>query len=166
MNETRETLEKHGWPGGDPRDCPASAKRFPDGAQYRIEIPSTEGPRAFRAVLEEAALRAVPVHRVSQGSGIMLLTDDEIREMAALGRQHSIEVNLFVGPRASFDIGAQAVSAAGRSLALSLRGADQLVYALEDVKCAVDLGIESILVSDIGLLAIMGKMKSRWGFAR
>jgi len=160
MNETRETLEKHGWPGTDPRDCPSSAKRFPDGAQYRIEIPSTEGPRAFHAVLEEAAVRAVPVHRVSQGSGIMLLTDDEICEMAALGRQHSIEVNLFVGPRASFDIGAQAVSAAGKSLALSLRGADQLVYALEDVKRAVDLGIESILVSDIGLLAIMGKMKA------
>ncbi len=160
MNATRETLRKHGWPGGDPGDCPASAKRFPDGAQYRIEIPSTEGPRAFRAVLEEAAARAVPVHRVSQGSGIMLLTDDEIREMAALGREHSIEVNLFVGPRASFDIGAQAVSAAGKSLALSLRGADQLVYALEDVKRAVELGIESILVSDIGLLAIMGKMKS------
>jgi len=105
-------------------------------------------------------VRGVPVHRVSQGSGIMLLTDDEIREMAALGREHSIEVNLFVGPRASFDIGAQAVSAAGKSLALSLRGADQLVYALEDVKRAVDLGIESILVSDIGLLAIMGKMKA------
>ena len=160
MNETRETLEKHGWPGADLRDCPASAKRFADGAQYRIEIPSTEGPRAFRAVLEEAAVRGVPVHRVSQGSGIMLLTDDEIREMAALGREHSIEVNLFVGPRASFDIGAQAVSAAGKSLASSLRGADQLVYALEDVKRAVDLGIESILVSDIGLLAIMGKMKA------
>ena len=164
MNETRETLEKHGWPGADLRDCPASAKRFADGAQYRIEIPSTEGPRAFRAVLEEAAVRGVPVHRVSQGSGIMLLTDDEIREMAALGREHSIEVNLFVGPRASFDIGAQAVSAAGKSLASSLRGADQLVYALEDVKRAVDLGIESILVSDIGLLAIMGKMKAAGDF--
>lgn len=160
INDTRETLRKHGWPGADPRDCPTSAKRFPDGAQYRIEIPSTEGPRAFRAVLEEAAARAVPVHRVSQGSGIMLLTDDEIREMAALGREHSIEVNLFVGPRASFDIGAQAVAAAGKSLASSLRGADQLVYALEDVKRAVELGIESILVADIGLLAIMGKMKS------
>ena len=52
------------------------------------------------------------------------------------------------------------MAAAGKSLASSLRGADQLVYALEDVKRAVELGIESILVADIGLLAIMGKMKS------
>ena len=159
MKATRGQLEKHGWPGADPADCPASAKRFPDGAQYRIEIPSTEGPRAFQAVLEEAAARKVPVHRISQGSGIMLLTDDEIREMARLGRENRIEVNLFIGPRATFDIGAQAYAAAGKSLGLSLRGADQLVFALEDVKRAIALGIHSVLVSDIGLLAIIGKMK-------
>ncbi len=159
MRATRETLEKHGRPGSDPRDCPSSSKRFPDGAEYRIEIPSTEGPACFCAVLEEAKARKVPVHRISQGSGIMLLTDDEIREMVDLGRAHEIEVNLFVGPRASFDIGAQAFSAAGKSLALSLRGADQIVFALEDVKRAVALGIDSILVSDIGLLAVMDEMK-------
>lgn len=160
MKATREQLEKHGWPGGDPADCPTSAKRFDDGAQYRIEIPSTEGPRAFQVVLEEAAARKVPVHRISQGSGIMLLTDDEIREMVRLGREHRIEVNLFIGPRATFDIGAQAYAAAGKSLGLSLRGADQLVFALEDVNRAVALGINSVLVSDIGLLAIIGKMKA------
>ena len=99
------------------------------------------------------------MHRVSQGSGIMLLTDDEILEMASLGRENSIEVNLFVGPRAPFDIGAQAYAPAGRTLGLSLRGADQLVYAVEDVKRAVSLGIESVLVSDIGLIAVLDRMK-------
>ena len=97
----------HGWPGTDPAVCPTSEKRFPDGAQYRIEIPSTEGPGSLRAVLDEAAKRSVPVHRVSQGSGIMLLTDDEIKEMVAVGEANDVEVNLFIGPRATFDIGAQ-----------------------------------------------------------
>ena len=100
------------------------------------------------------------MHRVSQGSGIMLLSDEEIREMVRVGEEHGIEVNLFVGPRASFDIGAQAVAPAGKSLGLCLRGADQLVYALEDIKRAVGLGICSVLVSDIGLLAILAKMKT------
>jgi hypothetical protein len=159
MKDSRASLERQGLPGGDPAGAPASGKRFPDGAQYRIEIPSTEGPRALAAVLEEAAKRRVPVHRVSQGSGIMLQTDDEIREMAALGRRAGLEVNLFIGPRATFDIGAQAFAAAGKSLGLSLRGADQLVYALEDVRRAVRLGIESVLVSDVGLLAVIGRMK-------
>ncbi len=159
MEETRDTLRKLGWPAEDPAPAPSSAKRFPDGAQYRVEIPSTEGPNAFRAVLDEAATRAVPVHRISQGSGIMLLTDDEISEMVSIGKEQQIEVNLFVGPRATFDIGAQAYSAAGKSIGLSLRGSDQLVYAIEDIKRAVALGIGSVLVSDIGLLSVINEMK-------
>ena len=159
MKESRESLVRQGLPGGEAAEAPLSAKRFPDGAHYRIEIPSTEGPRALAVVLEEASRRRVPVHRVSQGSGILLMTDDEICEMAALGRKAGLEVNLFVGPRATFDIGAQAFSAAGKTLGLALRGADQLAFALEDVRRAVRLGIESILVSDLGLLAVMGRMR-------
>lgn len=46
-----------------------------------MEISSVEGPRVLVDVLDEAAARKVPVHRVSQGSGIFMLDDDEIREM-------------------------------------------------------------------------------------
>jgi len=159
MQETRNTLQRLGWPPEDPAPPPTSAKRFADGAQYRVEIPSTEGPNSFRAVLDEAASRDVPVHRISQGSGIMLLTDDEITEMVSIGVEQQIEVNLFVGPRATFDIGAQAYSTAGKSIGLSLRGSDQLVYAIEDVKRAVVLGIGSVLVSDIGLLSVINQIK-------
>ena len=160
MKSSREFLERRGLPGRDPADCPTSVKRFPDGGQYRIEIPSTEGPRALAAVLSEAGKRNVPIHRVSQGSGIMLMTDEEITEMLEIGSKAGIEVNLFIGPRATFDVGAQAFSAAGKSLGLSLRGADQLVYAMEDVKRAVRQGLRSVLVSDIGILQIVANMRS------
>ena len=106
-----------GLPSGDAYDLPTSPKRFPDGAQYRVEIPSVEGPRALAAVLEEAERQKVPIHRVSQGSGIMLLTDAEIREMAKLGRDAGIEVSLFVGPRAAWETSAQAVAARARTWA-------------------------------------------------
>lgn len=164
MNQSRKFLEGIGLPGGDPPQSPDSAKRFPDGGQYRIEIPSTEGPRALAAVLQESEQRKVPVHRVSQGSGIMLMTDGEITEMLDIGHKAAIEVNLFIGPRATFDIGAQAFSAAGKSLGLSLRGADQLVYAIEDLKRAVRLGLRSVLVSDIGILQVIAKMRSAGEF--
>ena len=62
-----------------------SDARFADGLRYRIEIPSVEGPAVMRAVLEEADARGVPVRRVSQGSGVMMLTDGEIAELAKLG---------------------------------------------------------------------------------
>ncbi len=158
MDRSREALASLGLPieDGLPQSSP---KRFEDGGQFRIEIPSTEGPAALRAVLDEARARGVPVHRVSQGSGIMMLVDDEIREMVALGNRARIEVNLFIGPRGTFDIGAQAYAPGGKSLGLSLRGSNQLVYALEDARRAVRLGIRSILVSDIGLLQIMGRLK-------
>lgn len=160
MTEARNGLAALDLPPGDPHPAPTSAKRFPDGAQFRIEIPSTEGPLAFGAVLEQADQLDVPVHRISQGSGIMLLTDDEILEMVELGKARHVEVNLFVGPRATFDVGAQAYAPAGKSLGLSLRGSDQLAYAIEDVRHAVELGIRSVLVSDIGLLSILGKLKA------
>ncbi|MGA3219135.1 MAG: hypothetical protein ABSE77_08695 [Acidimicrobiales bacterium] len=64
----------------------ASKRRFADGSAWRVEIPSVEGPEAMMAVMAESAARAVPVHRVSQGSGTALLTEAELGEMAELGR--------------------------------------------------------------------------------
>ncbi len=159
MSKASELLTRAGLPGRDAYDLPTSAKRFADGGQYRIEIPSTEGPKAMEAVLQSAAAESVTVHRVSQGSGIMLQTDDEIREMVRLGREHGVEVCLFVGPRANWDIGVQAASTAGRVVGSSLRGADQLAFGIDDVLHGVALGINSILVADLGQLMILGRMK-------
>ncbi len=158
MRATR-LIEKLNLPSQDPADSPSSSRRFSDGGQYRIEIPSTEGPKVLRAVLEEAAARKVPVHRVSQGSGIMLMASAEITDMLAIGREANVEVNLFIGPRATFDTGAQVFSPAGRALGLSARGATQLAFALEDLLHAIDLGLKSVLVSDLGVLQIIGKLK-------
>jgi len=144
-------LDRLDLPTADSHGLPASEKRFADGGQYRIEIPSCEGPVAMQAVIDEAAARHVTVHRVSQGSGIMLQTDDEIRDMLALGRQHGIEVCLFVGPRAAWDTGIQASSSTGRVVGGSLRGADQLSYAIEDVLHGASLGLRSILVGDLNI---------------
>ena len=159
MQSTRAFLQSLGLPPGDLYDLPTSPKRFPDGAQYRVEIPSVEGPRALAAVLEEAEARQVRVHRISQGSGIMLLTDGEIQEMAQLGAEARVEVSLFVGPRAAWETGAQILSPAGRNLGARHRGMEQLVYAVEDVKRACSLGIRGVLVADEGLLWVVNEMK-------
>lgn len=159
MQATRAFLERLGLPSGDLHTLPSSSKRFPDGAEYRVEIPSVEGPRALAAVLEEGQARGVRIHRVSQGSGVMLLTDSEIREMARLGAEAQVEVSLFVGPRAAWETGAQILAPAGRNLGARHRGMEQLVYAIEDVKRACDLGIRGVLVADEGLLWVLDEMK-------
>ena len=159
MDEVRRFLASKGLPTRDAHDLPASKHRFADGAQYRIEIPSVEGPRALATAIEEAQRLAVPLHRVSQGSGIMMLTDAEIREMARLGREAALEVSLFVGPRAGWDTGAQVVSPAGKNLGARLRGMDQVVFAAEDVRRACAHGLRSVLVADEGLLWLLAEMK-------
>ncbi len=159
MGRTREFLAGLGLPTGDAHDLPTSAARFPDGGQYRVEIPSVEGPAALRAVYAAADEFGVPVHRVSQGSGVMLLLDGELDEMAALAAERGIEVSLFVGPRAGWDTGAMAYSPAGKAVAPKVRGMDQLVQAVEDVRRSCDHGLPSVLVTDEGLLSVLGEMK-------
>jgi hypothetical protein len=159
MAEARRYLAGLGLPDRDLGELPTSGKRFADGAQYRVEIPSVEGPAPFRAVVEAATERDLRVHRISQGSGMLLLTDDEIREMVALGRDRDVEVCLFVGPRAAWDVGVQVTAPSGRVVAGSLRGADQLAYGVEDVLRGCRLGVRSILVADTGQLWVLGRMK-------
>jgi hypothetical protein len=159
MRTTETILNDLKFSSRDAYDLPTSRKRFADGGQYRVEIPSCEGPRAMDAVVAAAREHGVTIHRVSQGSGVMLQTDDEIRQMVVLGRKHAIEVCLFVGPRATWDVGVQAASPGGKVLGASLRGVDQLAFGLEDVRHAAELGIRSVLVADLGQLMILGRMK-------
>jgi hypothetical protein len=112
-------------------------------------------------VLDEAKKRGVQLHRVSQGSGILLLTDAEILEMCAMAREAGLELSLFVGPRASWETGAAVVSGAGKVLGAQHRGQDQLAYALEDVLRGVSLGLRGVLVADAGLLWVLRDLKAK-----
>ncbi len=134
-----------------------SGHRFADGLRYRIEIPSVEGPAVMRAVLEEASARGVPVRRVSQGSGVMMLTDVEIAEMAQLGAAHGVEVSLFIGPRGAWDTGGQ--SHASAAVGGVARGAEGVEWCVAEVRRGVALGIRSFLVADVGVLAALDSLR-------
>jgi len=159
MESTRAFVKGLGLPTGDLNNLPSSTQRFPDGGQWRVEIPSVEGPNALRMVYEQADALGVPIHRVSQGSGVMLLTDDELDEMAAIGRERGIEISLFIGPRAGWDTGAMPWATAGKAVASKARGMEQIIQGVEDVKRSCDHGIHSVLVADEGLLWVLGEMK-------
>ena len=137
-----------------------SAWRFPDGAHFRIEIPSVENLRVLEAVLEEARRHEIVVNRVSQGSGAMLLAESELRELSAVAAEAGVEVSLFVGPREGYGVGAHARSAEGAGQAGQVRGVRGLSYAIEDVARAAETGIRSFLVADLGLLTLLRDMQS------
>ncbi len=163
MQETRAFLQSIGLPAGDLYGLPDSPLRFPDGAQYRIEIPSVEGPSCLEAVLEEAARLDVRVHRISQGSGVFLQTDAELDAMARAAAEAGVEVSLFARPNAAWDTSAMARAPAGAVVAPTSRGQDQLVQGLGDVKRAAAHGIRSVLIADLGLLSVFGAMRAAGG---
>jgi hypothetical protein len=158
MNE-REFLQSVELPAGDLGNLPDSPARFPDEAQYRIEIPSVEGPRCLEAVLEEAARLDVRVHRVSQGSGVFLLTDAELDEMARMAAEARVEVSLFARPNAGWGVSAMARSAAGAIVAASAHGQEQVAACLADARRAADHGFRSVLVADLGVLSLFNSAR-------
>ena len=133
--------------------APDSPRTFPDGAHYRIEIASTEGPACLEAVVEAAAQHDLHVHRVSQGSGVGMLTDTELDDMNAIAREHGIEVSLFARPTAGWTTSASARAERGAIVAGAVHGVDGLRAAMTDIVRAADHGFRSVLISDLGLLA-------------
>ena len=140
--------------------CDVSAASFPDGADFRIEIPSVEGPAVLRAVVAAATEHGITVNRTSQGSGAMLLSTAELDEMAAIAADAGIEVSLFVGPREEWDIGRVAVAPDGQVLAGRLRGTRQLRYAVDDIARAAERGIRGFLIADPGLLQLARELQA------
>jgi hypothetical protein len=111
----------------------------------------------LEAVLDEAERRSVPVRRVSQWSGVMMLTDGEIRELASLGAAAGVEISLFLGPRGAWDTGGQALVTSGAGG--TARGDAGVDACVAEVERGVALGIRSFLVADLGVLATLGRMR-------
>ena len=159
MEKTRGFLRSIGLPGGDAYDLPTSEKRFPDGGQYRFEVPGIQGPKAMKALLEAMNEYGLYLHRVTQTIGIMRLTDQEIERMIELAHQWQTDLILAVGPRATTDTSASVNTEEGVRMGYRLRGQEQIVRAIEDVKRAARLGCRGFLVYDEGCLWVLNQMR-------
>lgn len=157
MENTKEFLKKIGI--NDVSREYESSKRFNDGGQYRFEVPGIQSPKTMSALLKESVKQNVFIHRVTQTKGIMMLTDDEIKKMVELAKTYKCELFLAVGPRATYDTSATVHTQEGSRIGYRLRGYDNLVYAIEDVKRACRLGVRGILLYDEGLLWVLNRMR-------
>ena len=158
MNKTKDFLKKIGINEVDSGF--ESNKTFNDGGQFRFEVPGIQSPKTMEALLDEAQNQDLTIHRVTQTKGIMLLSDEEIIQMVDLAKEYGCELFLSVGPRATYDTSATVHTKEGSRLGYRLRGYDNLVYAIEDVKRAVHFGVRGILLYDEGLLYALNQMRS------
>ena len=157
MDETKNSLSKLGI--NELSDDYVSLKRFEDGGQYRFEVPGIQGPSALESLLNACDDYDLTIHRATQTKGIMFLLDDEISRMVDLADDANIQLFLAVGPRAPYDTSATVQTEEGKRIGYRLRGYNNLIYAIEDVKRAVDLGVRGILLYDEGLLFALSKMR-------
>lgn len=159
MEKTREFLKSIGMPGGDVYDLKRSERRFNDGGQYRFEVPGIQGPGVMKALLETLDSYGTPIHRVTQTKGIWTLLDSEIEEMVNLSRAYHVQLILAIGPRATTDTSASVHTPEGQRMGYRLRGQEQIVRAVEDVKRAAGLGCRGFMVYDEGCLWLLNEMR-------
>ena len=163
FEESRNYLEKLGYPRGDVFERPSAPGRFPDGAHFRIEVPTVNSADAVgtlvHIVREESG---VTINRIDQTQGIMRFSDKEHQAYLEVGREHGIEIFFALGPRGTYDTGAQKLvnTVWGHASALRTRGMEQVVYAIEDIRRIVRLGGRGLLVSDEGMLILAYRMRT------
>lgn len=159
MEKTRAFLKSIDMPEGDAYHLPTSEKRFADGGQYRFEVPGIQGPKVMKTLLEAMDDYGIYLHRVTQTQGIMRLTDAEIAQMVEYAHQWQTDLVLAIGPRATTDTSASVNTPEGVRMGYRLRGQEQIVRAVEDVKRAARLGCRSFLVYDEGCLWLLNEMR-------
>jgi len=155
-------MQKLGIPGQDAYDLPTSAKRFPDGAWYRMEISGVERPQVLEALVDESVKRKMPIHRlISVVMGATLLDKSELRAFAQMAAEAKMEVIITPGPRSAWDTGRQLVTPEGSFSGLRFRGSDQLRYVIADIMRCIEIGFRGFLVIDEGLLWLLNEMKKQ-----
>lgn len=165
LKDIEKYIEEAGIPGKDRYELPASKKRFPDGASYRIEMSGVEGPKVLEALIEEKNKRNVPVHRlISLVAGGHLYDRGELKDFAQMAAEEKMEVIAVPGPRNGRDKGRQYFSEEGMRSGQQHRGSDQLKYVIADMMRMYDAGIRGFMVVDPGLMWLINKMQEQGNF--
>lgn len=157
--ETRDYLESIAFPRGDDYEMADSGRMFAAGGQYGIEIASAQTPDVMKTMLKYIKQFSFKPNRFTETRGIFRLTDNDIKEMINICLGENMGLILSVGPRAFYDTSASARSEQGARISYRLRGMENIIRAVEDVKRAISLGVRGILIYDEGLLVLLHRMK-------
>lgn len=162
LADARRSLERLGLPTRDLVELPDSPHRFPDGGQYKWEVAGAVSAANAEALFAGATEVGVHLSQVTHTEGIMRLTDREIQDLVSVVGAADRQLMMAAGPRGVWDIGGQrlAPSPAAAASAYRLRGTEQLVRAVEDVRRALELGVRGFLVFDEGLLYVLAGLRT------
>lgn len=159
FEETRLFFKKIGLPTGDLMDLPTSQKKFNDNAQFRIEIPTVNSIEATEALFDESDKLGIIINRITETQGLFRYLENETQSWVQLCEKYGCEFVMSVGPRAVYDTGATAFTEQGKTIGYRLRGQEQLIRGIEDVKRGIEYGVKNFLIYDEGMLWTLNKMR-------
>lgn len=161
FQDVRGCLQGMGLPRGDCQELTTSTKKFSDGGNFKIEIPTVNSVEAMESVISESIRLGIKINRITETYGIFRHTINEIKQMVQLCGENDSELVMSTGPRAAYDTSATSASVQGKTIAYRLRGQEQIIRAVEDIKRAIDLGVKTFLIYDEGLLWVLGQMRGK-----
>jgi hypothetical protein len=160
FKQTRAYFKQSGLPSSDHEVAEGFKHEFSAGGHYGIELSSMNNLKVLTKTFQLAKQYNIKIHRAIECRGIVRLPDNEIREMASLCESENAGLILSIGPRAISDIGGFVHSPNGKRIGYRLRGVENVIHAVEDVKRAIDLGVRGFLIYDEGLLFLLDQMRN------
>ncbi len=146
FEDTRLFMKRIGLPPGDLMELPTSNKSFPDGADFRIEIPTVNSLDTADRLLNESEKLGIVINRMTETQGMFRYLKEDIQAWVQMCSSYGCDLVMSVGPRATYDIGATALTEQGKSIGYRLRGQEQLIRAIEDVKRGIEFGVKNFLI--------------------
>lgn len=159
VRSTQDYLIKKNLFSQESNSLPDSALRFPDGSDFRIEIPTVNSLEALITIIDESQKLGIKINRLTETLGIFRHPKKEIAAMATACKEYGAEFVMSPGPRATYDTSATAQTVQGTRIGYRLRGQDQLLRALIDVQRAIDVGVRSFVIYDEGMLSVLNDMR-------
>jgi hypothetical protein len=157
MSSTRSLFSARSLPSAD--TIVRSERSFAGGGKFGIELSSVNNARILRTVLALAKQHGVRISRCDECRGMARLPNADVVEMVRVCAGEGIGLLLSIGPRAIYDTGGFVRSPNGRRVGYRLRGMENVVRAVDEVRRAVDLGARGFLIYDEGLLMLLARLR-------
>ncbi len=135
------------------KSLPDSPKKFPDGANYRIEVSGIETVSILGAVVDEAKKQKIPIHRaIATVAGSSFYSDNDLTALAHLAAKEKIEVIICPGDLAHGFFG-------NPNRNLNWQNAKEMnSYICEIFRC-VDIGFRGFLVWSGPMLKVLNNLR-------
>ena len=142
FEETREYLKKIGMPQGDCIRYAQLDAALPGWRGLPHREPDREHGRSRGSPAGNGRQRTASSSTASpRPTACSVIRAAEIKEYCRVCHDYGAELLMSTGPRATYDTGATVLSPQGARIGYRLRGMEQVLRGVEDIKRGYDLGV-------------------------